>query len=236
VSFVTCDAEKTLLQYLQLECTLYIGANGQTQQHCGSFSWIIWAPGKDQLILNAGPVDGWYKCQSSLRSAVTALASVTLYLDELVHFHSVTIRCTFQLYVNNSRALRNVSNIRDKIPTRKFVDHADALSILRAAPDVIGHFLLNHVNGHQDDDKEFDKLPFAIQLHVLCGRLTTRQLQNQGAQDSERTLPCALRPRHLPVEVFLGTQNISSQYILHLREELRSRRHREFLKKIQVDF
>jgi hypothetical protein len=155
VSFDTCNAEKTLLQYLQLECTLYIGANGQTQHPRGSFSWIICAPGKDQLILKAGPVDGWHKCQSSLRSTVTALASVTLYLDELVNFHSVIIRCTFQLYVNNSRALRNVSNIRDKIPTRKFVDHADALSILQAAPDVISHFLLNHVNGHQDNDTEF---------------------------------------------------------------------------------
>jgi hypothetical protein len=231
VSFDTCDAEKTLLQYLQLECTLYIGANGQTQHHCGSFSWIICAPGKDQLILNTGPVDGWHKCQSSLRSAVTALASVTLYLDELVLFHSVTIRCTFQLYVNNSRALRHVSNIRDKTPTRKFVDHADALSILQAAPEVISHFLLNHVKGNHDNDTEFDKLPFGIQLHVLCERLTTRQLQHHGAQDSERTQTCALRPRHLPVEVFLGTQNISSQYILHLREELRSRRHREFLQK-----
>jgi hypothetical protein len=36
--------------------------------------------------MNAGPVDGWHKCQTSLRSKAAALASVTLYLDELAEF------------------------------------------------------------------------------------------------------------------------------------------------------
>lgn len=46
---------------------------------------------KEQLVRSAGPVNGWYsKCQSSLHSAATALASVTLYLDELAKFYSTS--------------------------------------------------------------------------------------------------------------------------------------------------
>lgn len=72
------------MQYLQLDCTIFIGTDGGKRQHRGSFSWIICSPGRELLILNAGPVDGWHKCQTSLQSEAAALASVTLYLDELV--------------------------------------------------------------------------------------------------------------------------------------------------------
>ena len=65
VYFLECDGETLLVQYLQLPCTLYIGTNGGKKHHKGSFSWIICSPpGRDQLVLNAGPVDGWSKCQS----------------------------------------------------------------------------------------------------------------------------------------------------------------------------
>ena len=231
VSFATCDAEQTLLQYLQLECPIYIGTDGGKQHHKGSFSWIICSPSKEQLVLHAGPVDGWHKCQSLLRSAATALASVTLYLDELATFYSLTIRSTFHLYVDSSSAISHVSHIRDLIPKRKLANHADILSTLRAAPDVLRHFLLHKVQTHQDATTEFEKLPFEAQLNVLCDRMATSQLERQGVEETERTQPCSPRPRHLLVEISLGKQNIPSHYIVRLRDELTSRRHRHFLKK-----
>jgi hypothetical protein len=66
VYYEECDAEQTLVQYLQVEYTICIGADGGKRLQSGSFSWIICSPGREQLVLNAGPVDGWHKCQSSL--------------------------------------------------------------------------------------------------------------------------------------------------------------------------
>lgn len=77
ISFAACDAEQTLLQYLQIECTVHIGTSGGRQKSCGSFSWMIYSPGKEQLILNDGPVDGWHKCQSALCSAVSHFPCVS---------------------------------------------------------------------------------------------------------------------------------------------------------------
>jgi hypothetical protein len=72
-----CDAEQTLLQYLQIPCTLLIGTDGGKRHHRGSFAWILCSPGEEQLVLNTGPMDGWHRCQSSLRSEVAAVASLT---------------------------------------------------------------------------------------------------------------------------------------------------------------
>lgn len=168
ISLSACDAEQTLLQYLQLECTLYIGTSGGRQNHQGSFSWITCTPGKEQLVVNSGPVDGWHKCQSSLRSAVTAIASVTLYLQEFSNYHSCSIRCKFKFYANSASAVKIVSSIRDQIPTRKFADNADILSTIRAAPEIIHRCLLYHVHRHAEDTTTvFDRLPFAVQLRTL---------------------------------------------------------------------
>jgi hypothetical protein len=45
ITFEICDAEQALVQYLQLDCTIYIGTDGGNREHGGSFSWIICSPG-----------------------------------------------------------------------------------------------------------------------------------------------------------------------------------------------
>lgn len=74
VSLAMCDAEHLLIQYLQIACTIQIGTAGENKHHRGAFSWIICAPGREHLVLNTGTVDGWQKCQNSLRSEMTAIA------------------------------------------------------------------------------------------------------------------------------------------------------------------
>ncbi|KAI2504095.1 hypothetical protein MHU86_10377 [Fragilaria crotonensis] len=184
---------------------------------------------KEHLVLNASPVDGRHKCQSSLRSAATALASATLYLDELATYY-----CTFKLFVDSSTsAISNVSAIRDLIPKQKFANNADILSTLCAAPDVLSHFLLYHVTSHQDATTDFDSLPFEAQLNVLFDCVATDQLARQGVNVGERTQSCSHCPAsHLPVEVFLGHQNIQSHYIPRLRDALSSAGIVLFYKKI----
>ena len=87
---------------------------------------------------------------------------MTFYLDELTAYYSLTIRCTFALYVDSAGAiLSNVSHIRDLIPKRKFANNANVLSILRAAPDVLCHFTLHHVKSHQDEKGN------SINFHLL---------------------------------------------------------------------
>jgi hypothetical protein len=228
-SFAECDAEHALVQYMQIPCTLFIGTDGGKRHHHGSFSWILCSPGKEQLVLNSGPVDGWHRCHSSLRSEAAAIASLTLYIDELALYHQVEIECTFRLYVDSTSAISNVKTLRDLIPKRRFPNHADLFSTMSAAHYVIARFVLTHVHSHQDNDTDFDELPFPAQLNVLCDRMATAHMQRQAIQPSECTLSSPLLPRTLNVEVRHGTQVISAHYVPRLRECIVSTRHRDFL-------
>ena len=224
-----CDAEQTLIQYLQIECTLLIGTDGGKKETHGSFAWIICSPCKEKLILNSGPVDGWFKCQSSLRSEAAALASLTLYLDELTEFHQVTIRCTFCLYVDSMSAITNVTTLRDLIPRRRFPNHADVLSTISSANHVLKHFILHHVPAHQDDETCFEDLSFPAQLNVLCDKMATAQLKRQLHHAEDRTLSNPKLLRTLNVAVSVRNQIISSHYIPLLRKSISLHRHRLFL-------
>jgi hypothetical protein len=227
--FAECDAEKVLLQYLQIQCTLLIGTDGGKRYHSGSFSWIICSPSQEQLVLNAGPVDGWHRCQSSLRSEAAAIASLTLYVDELATYHQVDIRCKFCLYVDSTSAISTVQTLRDLIPKRRFPNHADILSTMSSAHYVIQHFILHHVHSHQDKQVAFDTLPFPAQLNVLCDTMATNQMARQEATDGERTLSTPLLPRTLNVEITYARQVVSSHYVARLRESISLDRHRTFL-------
>ena len=218
VSFAICDAEFLLLQYMQMECTLFIGTDGGKRHHSGSYAWIICSPGQEQLCLNAGPVDGWFKCQNSLRSEAAALAAVTLYLDELAEWAEFTIKSTFKIFVDSTSAISNVTLLKDQIPKRRYADNADILSVMKSAPHVLSRYTLEHVKSHQDDKTDFDELPFNAQLNVICDRMATAQMQQQAENAWEATQPCPLPPRQLPVEVTYGTQIISSHYVKRLRE------------------
>ena len=229
VSYAECDAEEILVQYLQIECSLFIGTDGGKRQKNGSFSWSIYSPGEEQLILNSGPVDGWHKCQNSLRSEAAALASVTLYLDELATFFSLDICCRFILYVDSTSAISNVSQLRDLIPKRRFANNADIFSIMSSAHSVITQFQFQHVKSHQDDNTDVDKLSFPARVNVSCDQMATAQLLRQKTHADERTMSCPLMPRHLPVEIKYNDQTISSHYVTRLREEIGLARHRLFL-------
>ena len=229
IYFAECNSEEVLVQYLQLDCTLFIGTDGGKRHHSGSFSWIICSPGQEQLVLNSGPVDGWHRCQTSLRSEAAALASVTLYLDELSAFFDLRIHCSFQLYVDSNSAITNVQNLRDLIPKRRYAHNADILSTMAAAHPVLVRFTLVHVKSHQDDTTEFDDLPFSAKLNVLCDTMATNQLQRQKRSAPERSRACPFTPRNLPVEISYRRQVISSHYVSILRDEIGLARHRSFL-------
>ena len=38
ITYKSCDAEKDLIKYLQLDCIIYIGTDGGKREHGGSFS------------------------------------------------------------------------------------------------------------------------------------------------------------------------------------------------------
>ncbi|KAI2502698.1 hypothetical protein MHU86_11755 [Fragilaria crotonensis] len=232
VSLAMCDAEHLLLQYLQIACTIQIGTVGENKHHRGAFSWIICAPGREHLVLNTGTVDGWQKCQNSLRSEITAIASVTLYLTELAKFHSLTIQSKLKLFVNSSSAIREVSNVRDMIPKRKMANNADLLSMLRDAPSVIRHFHLSKRHRHNDADTIAVELrPFSAQLNDLCTSMATSHLARFPTRQAENTPSRYICPRSLPVAVFFRSHHVSSNYIPIIRDEITSRRHRAFLQK-----
>ena len=146
--------------------------------------------------MNAGPVDGWHKCQSSLRSEATSRTSVTLYLDKLTLFHFVDLKGSFVLFVDSTSAIStNMSQLCDPIPKRKYANNADILSTMHNAPEVFKPFKLHHVvRSHPVDSVDFSKLMFSFQLHVQCNCMATDQLQYQNVNKGERPQPCAPCP------------------------------------------
>ncbi len=209
VFFAVSDAETVLVQYLKLACTVYIGTDGGKKDMCGSFSWVICSPGHEQLVLNAGPVDGWHKCHSSRQSEVAALASVTLYLKEIAAYFSLHIRCRFLFFVDSHGAISNAQQIRYFIPRRSFMYHADILWTLKEAPHVVKHYHFEHVKSHQDDKIAVEDLPFSAQLNVLCDGMATEQMKRQTFHVTEASSSTALPSRSLPLEIFLTTHFLS---------------------------
>ena len=116
ITYKFCDTEKELIKCLQLDCVIYNGTDGGKREHGGSFSWIICSLERATLVINSGPVDGWRRCQSSLRSEATALSSVCLYLDKLATFHEIEIRsCNFKTFIDSTSAISNTVSICDLI-------------------------------------------------------------------------------------------------------------------------
>jgi hypothetical protein len=83
VQHLAVDSEiPDLLEFVK---PMYRGQKVRVLGYSGSFSWILCLPGRKQLVLNADPVDGWYRCQSSLCSkAPAAIASLTLYVEDIM--------------------------------------------------------------------------------------------------------------------------------------------------------
>jgi hypothetical protein len=129
ITYKSCD-ENDLIKYLQLDCVIYIGTHGGKREHGGSFSWIICSPERKTMAVNSGPVDGWRRCQSSLRSEATALSSVCLYLDELASFHAIEIRCNFKTFIDSTSAITNAVSTRNMIPKRQYPNSADCMTII----------------------------------------------------------------------------------------------------------
>jgi hypothetical protein len=136
ITYKSCD-KNDLINHLQLDCILYIGTDGGKREHGGSFSWMICSLERKTMVVNSGPVNGWRRGQSSLRSEATALSSVCLYLDEFASFHSIKIRCNFTTFIDSTSAITNAVSIRDMIPKRKYPNNADCMTTIKDATWVI---------------------------------------------------------------------------------------------------
>jgi hypothetical protein len=216
-TYLKVDSETQVRQHLVTPAaTLYIGTDGGRKEGEGSFSWLICSNNREKLVCNSGPVDGWYKCQSSYRSELTALSSAMLFLDELASYYELKVTCNFLCLVDSTAAISTIDCIRDKIPTRHYPDHADIVATLKDATQIISRSMCQHVKSHQDDKKEYDELPFFAQVNVLCNRMATRHMDihRDGEWASQQNY---LPTRNQPVVVSYKGQRIPSHYIVVLR-------------------
>ncbi len=218
-----------MLQYLQLDCTLFIGSDGGKRIHSDHSLGLSAFPGREQLVLNAGP-DGWYWCQTSLQSEAAALASVTLYLDKLAVFSEIQLHCKFLMYVDSSSAITNVECLNDLKQNRRYVNNADILLTMAVAHPVLKRFSLEHVKSHQDDSTEFEKNSFSAHLNVLCNTMATNKRQPMHVHEQTLEVPLST-PRNLPLEISYRRHELSFHYVAILREEIGLDRHRHFLQR-----
>jgi hypothetical protein len=228
VTYFKSNAEMTIRQHmLNPKCTLYVGTDGGRKEAEGSFSWLICSSDREKLARNAGPVDGWHKCQSSFRSEITALSSALLFLDELATYLNIKVSCHIQLFVDSTSAISAIDAIRDCIPTRHYPDHADIISTLQDVKKVIFQSSCQHVKSHQDNKKDFSDLPFSAQVNVFCDHMATQHMiVHCTGEWSSR--PNYLPTRNQPVVISHAQQRIPSHYIARLREEITSQAHRTY--------
>ena len=179
-------------------------------------------------MCNSGPVDGWHKCQSSHRSEIVALSSIILFLDEFATFHECSVQCNFHIFADSTGAISAIEHIRDKIPIRHYPNHADVLSTLSNATQIVSRSVCQHVKSHQDETKEYSDLPFSAQVNVLCDRMATRHMNTHrgGEWASQQNF---LPTRNQPVVVSYLGQRIPSHYIKRLRDSISSQAHRTYL-------
>ena len=100
-----------------------------------------------------------------------------LFLDEYATFHEIAVQCDFKIFADSTGAISAIEGIRDKIPSRHYPDHADIVSTLADASQIINKAVCQHVKSHQDDRKDFSELPFSAQVNVLCDRMATRHME-----------------------------------------------------------
>ena len=182
-TFSECDMEQALLQYLQIKRTLLIGMNGgKERHHNGSYSWIICSPGRKKLVLNAGLVDGWHRCQSSLVcSKAAAITSLTLYVDKLTTYHQMEICCNFWLL--KIALVRSAMYRHWGISSQSVGFQTMLIFCTQWAPITTcwkSTFCLpTSTVAHQDKTTNFEDLPFSAQLNVLCDTMATAQMQHR---------------------------------------------------------
>jgi hypothetical protein len=173
-------------------------------------------------------LDGWRRCQSSLRSEATTLSSVCLYLDEFESYHSIEIRCKFKTFIDSTSAITNAVSIRDMILKRKYPNNADCMTTIKDATRVISRMQLEHVKSHEDTMTNFDTLPFGAQLNTICDRNANRHLDyHRDGKWTAQSEP--LSTRSMPVQVFYGNTAITSHYVSRLRAEIGADTHRDYL-------
>jgi hypothetical protein len=229
VTHLRADSETQITQHLTTStATLYIGTDGGRKEGDGSFSWLICSSNREKLVCNSGTVDGWYKCQSSYRSELMALSSAMLFLDEFATFYELIVTCNIHCLVDSTGAISTIEHVRDKLPTRHYPDHADIVSTLKDATQIISRSTCQHVKSHQDDKKDYSELPFYAQVNVLCDRMATRHMKvhSGGEWASQQNY---LPTRNQPVVVSYMGQRIPSHYIKRLREAISSTTHRTYL-------
>ena len=157
---------------------LHVGSDGGKKRNGGAFAWLLMNRGHWPLWRCAGPVDGWHRCQSSLRSELMAIASFCLALTEFCLFKNIAIKCKITIVIDNLTAIKRLNQIRVGIDVRQYLANADALSIIAACPDVVECLLPAHVKSHQDKKTHPSKLPHAARTNILCDRLYTIYLDN----------------------------------------------------------
>ena len=136
-----------------------------------------------------------------------------------------------QLFVDSTSAISNVTLLREQIPKRRFTNNADILSVVQSAHPVISRYTLEHVKSHQDEKTtsiSFGFMPNSRSYATKWQQINLRN-NNERANAWEATQTCPLTPKHLPVEVKISCQIISSHYVKRLREEIGINRHRTFL-------
>jgi hypothetical protein len=87
---------------------------------------------------------------------------------------------------------------------------------------------LEHVKSHQDTKTNFNKLPFAAQLNMICDGMATRHLDyHQDGNWAAQSKPLATR--NMRVQALYGNTAITSHFVRRLRAEIGADLHRDFL-------
>lgn len=181
--------------------TIDIASDGGLSNGIGTFGWKMVTTCKSTdvvLFQGSGPIDGPSEVGSSTRSELGGFTAPILLAVAIARHWELRHRCKFRWYTDSKTAMSKVriyTSRRQKVTT-KFPEHSDYITTIKEmVKELRRPIALHWVKGHQDDDKEYDKLSRDAKLNVDVDHLATRQYE------LNRQHPPKRKSEHLPSQI-----------------------------------
>lgn len=157
-----------------------------------SFGWIV-AMNKTLIAKGSSPVAAHPELAESFRAEGYGLAAASMFLSILSdHFHVDKSNHIWKFYIDNKAMIQRMHNYQWRGSMSKWNLQSDA-DITNLAHDYLRNLpaILIHVKSHQDEQRDFEDLPFEAQLNILADAQAT---QHRDMMESPLTDVTGLQP------------------------------------------
>ena len=173
-NYTVYPSSHSLLYHIINKSQLLISTDGSRTHNKSGGSWIIALPDGSKLISGHNPEFGRHVDINSYHSEIYASLSSLTFLECFCDYFSLQLlndihaTCDNKSYVTKMNEF--ITNPYTKLFIHKIKESEAYLAILSCLPP---HFVITHVNGHQDQKKSFHDLSVAEKLNIEADAIAT---------------------------------------------------------------